>query len=71
MRRMLLAPALLLVAIASAAQSDPTVYGTKTGEKYHLEKCSSLRKSKIAMKLSEAKAKGLGACKRCKPPTAN
>lgn len=54
------------------AQEDPakiTVYITKTGEKYHRDGCSSLRKSKIAVSLKEAVARGLGACKICKPPT--
>ncbi|MGV3619132.1 MAG: hypothetical protein ACO1SV_27715 [Fimbriimonas sp.] len=69
LRKAILAPALLLVATASAHQSDPTVYKTKTGAKYHLAKCSSLRQSKIEIKLSEAKKEGLTACKRCHPPT--
>jgi micrococcal nuclease len=46
---------------------DPTVYITKTGEKYHRSGCSSLRKSKIAIKKSEAIAQGYTACKRCRP----
>ncbi len=45
-----------------------TVYGTKTGEKYHRESCSSLRRSKIPMTLDEATAKGLEPCKNCDPP---
>jgi biopolymer transport protein ExbD len=52
-------------------QQDPatlTVYVTKTGEKYHRDGCSSLRKSKFAVSLKEAMARGYGACKNCKPP---
>jgi len=45
-----------------------TVYGTKTGSKYHLATCSSLKSSKMPMTLSEAKAQGLTACKNCNPP---
>ena len=44
-----------------------TVYVTKTGKKYHLGSCSSLRRSKIPMSLAEAK-KGYGPCSRCNPP---
>jgi len=43
------------------------VYVTRTGNKYHRGSCSYLRKSKIPMKLSEAK-KRYGPCSRCKPP---
>ena len=54
------------------AQEDPaklTVYVTKTGQKYHREGCSSLRKSKIAVSVKEAVERGFGACKICNPPT--
>ena len=44
-----------------------TVYGTKTGKKYHRSSCSSLRRSKIPISLAEAKV-GYGPCARCKPP---
>lgn len=49
--------------------SDPTVYTTKTGGKYHREGCQYLRKSKIPISLSEAKAQGLVPCSKCHPPT--
>ena len=49
--------------------SDPTVYTTKTGGKYHREGCKYLRKSKIPISLSEAKAQGLEPCSKCHPPT--
>ena len=41
------------------------VYVTKTGEKYHKPSCSYLRKSKIQMNLSDAKAQGYTPCSRC------
>lgn len=44
-----------------------TVYVTKTGKKYHLEICSSLRRSKIPISLADAK-QGYGPCSRCNPP---
>ena len=44
-----------------------TVYVTRTGKKYHLGSCSSLRRSKIPITLAEAKQK-YGACSRCNPP---
>ena len=45
-----------------------TVYITKTGSKYHISSCSSLRKSKIPISLKDAKVRGYGACKKCHPP---
>ena len=47
---------------------DIIVYITKTGKKYHRPDCPSLSKSKIPIKLSEAKARGYTPCQRCKPP---
>lgn len=49
-------------------QVEVTVYVTKTGAKYHRADCSYLRRSKIPMKLSEAKAGGYTPCSRCSPP---
>jgi hypothetical protein len=45
------------------------VFITKTGEKYHRDGCSSLRRSRIAVSLKEAVGRRFGACKICKPPT--
>ena len=62
---------LALTAIVEA-QEDPaklTVYVTKTGQKYHRDGCTSLRRSKIAVSLKEAVERGFGACKICNPPT--
>lgn len=42
-----------------------TVYVTKTGKKYHKDGCSSLSKSKIAISLNDAKAKGYEPCSKC------
>lgn len=44
-----------------------TVYVTNSGTKYHKEGCRYLSKSKIAINLSDAIAKGYGACSVCKP----
>lgn len=44
-----------------------TVYITRTGTKYHKSSCQHLRQSKIAIQLAEAKRKGYGPCKTCKP----
>jgi len=49
------------------SSEDRQVYVTKTGKRYHRKTCSSLSKSSIKLKLSEAKAKGCTPCKRCKP----
>ena len=42
-------------------------YVTRIGKKYHRESCSYLSKSKIPMKLSEAK-KRYGPCSKCDLP---
>ena len=46
---------------------DVSVYVTRTGKKYHRGSCSSLRRSKIPISLSEAKQR-YGPCSRCNPP---
>jgi hypothetical protein len=61
--------AVLIGAAGYAASADVTVYVTNTGEKYHREGCSSLRKSKRAVSLGQAVQAGYGPCKRCEPPT--
>lgn len=48
---------------ASSTTNPQTVYVTKTGKKYHNDGCSSLKKSKIAISLSEAEAEGYTPCK--------
>ena len=48
-------------------ESDPIVYVTQTGQCYHSGTCSYLRKSKIPMKLSEAKMR-YRPCSKCGPP---
>jgi len=50
------------------ATPSVTVYITKTGEKYHRDGCQYLAKSKIAINLEDAKARGYGPCSKCKPP---
>ena len=47
-----------------AAEND-VVYITNTGKKYHAANCSSLRKSKHAITLSNAKASGYTPCSKC------
>jgi hypothetical protein len=69
-RNFALALAILIASIAlvaGQAASDPTVYITKTGAKYHRDGCSSLSRSRIPIKLSLA-ATTYGACKNCRPP---
>ena len=44
-----------------------TVYITDSGSKYHREGCRHLTKSKIAIALSDAVARGYTPCKVCKP----
>ena len=49
------------------AQSEPTVYITNTGKKYHREDCRFLEYSKKSIPLAEAREK-YDPCKVCKPP---
>ncbi|MBQ9004162.1 MAG: hypothetical protein IJ087_20160, partial [Eggerthellaceae bacterium] len=44
-----------------------TVYITKTGDKFHRDGCSSLRRSRIPISRADAIARGYGACKNCRP----
>jgi hypothetical protein len=46
---------------------ERTVYITRTGEKYHRGTCHHLRRSKFAIKLSDAIAQGYEPCKVCRP----
>jgi len=50
------------------SQDDPTVYITKTGEKYHRLGCRYLSQSCIPIKLSDAIAQGYTPCSVCNPP---
>jgi micrococcal nuclease len=53
---------------AQAADGAATVYVTNSGQKYHQENCRSLRRSKIALSLTDAVKSGYGPCSVCKPP---
>lgn len=50
------------------ADGNVIVHVTKSGKRYHREGCTSLAKSDIPMKLSDAKAAGFTPCLRCRPP---
>lgn len=63
----LIAGMLMPPLVVNAANGDTTVYITKTGEKYHADGCSSLKKSKIAISLTDAVAKGYEPCSKCNP----
>ena len=52
----------------SQRESNQTVFVTRTGKKYHLKNCNSLKKSKSPISLGIAKQSGYTACKRCSPP---
>lgn len=52
---------------ASSPSNSSVVYITDTGKKYHRSGCSSLRKSKHSISLSNARAQGYTPCARCKP----
>lgn len=59
--------AFAVVAIAIPAFAGRTVYITKTGSKYHLGSCHYLSKSRIAIDIDDAVARGYTACSVCKP----
>ena len=65
--RLVFGSALLAFALVASQGGDPIVYRGKTGTKYHLKTCRTLRGNGIPFKLSEAKAQGREACKICKP----
>ncbi len=68
LKRARFAIVLMAFALALAAQSgDRIVYRGKTGTKYHIESCRTLRGKGIPIKLSEAKREGREPCKVCKP----
>jgi len=47
---------------------EVTVYVTRTGKKYHRAGCRYLKKGCIPLTLKDAKIRGYGACKVCRPP---
>ena len=47
--------------------AEKIVYIAKTGKKYHLENCRTLRGEKEAIDLNDAIKNGYEACKVCKP----
>lgn len=57
----------LLAILAASALAFQTVYITNSGDKYHRDGCRYLKKSRIAIDLSEARQRGKTACKVCKP----
>ena len=48
-------------------ETEKIVYIAKTGKKYHLENCRTLRGEKEAINLNEAIKNGYEVCKVCKP----
>ena len=48
-------------------KTEKIVYIAKTGKKYHLENCRTLRGEKEAIDLNEAIKNGYEVCKICKP----
>lgn len=53
---------------ASTSTKSTTVYITDTGKKYHTSGCGYLSRSKHAISLKDAKARGYTPCSRCHPP---
>lgn len=53
---------------ASTSIKSTTVYITDTGKKYHTSGCGYLSRSKHAISLKDAKARGYTPCSRCHPP---
>lgn len=59
----------VLPIFALADNGSTTVYITDTGECYHSYGCQYLKKSCIAISLSDAVNQGYRPCSRCNPPT--
>jgi micrococcal nuclease len=59
---------LLAFFLFPAASPDDIVYITYTGTRYHLDGCSSLERSQIAVSLLDAIRSGYVACRICRPP---
>lgn len=57
----------LTTSITTTEANLTVVYITDTGEKYHRSSCSSLRKSKHSINISDAIAQGYTPCARCNP----
>jgi micrococcal nuclease len=63
----LLALILAFPCVLSAAEEDLEVYVTNSGKRYHVDGCSSLSRSKIAITLGDAVRSGYTPCSICKP----
>jgi hypothetical protein len=61
--------ALIGMEIKPSIQTEPVVWVTPSGKKYHTEGCRTIQKSKnlISMTKTEAIEKGYDACKICCP----
>lgn len=60
---------ILITVCAVGTLEAQTVYVTRTGEKYHSSGCQYLRRSKIAIELSDALDNRYTACSVCRPVT--
>ncbi|ACN84472.1 hypothetical protein JQ824_06040 [Brachyspira hyodysenteriae] len=58
---------IIILMISANLIAQNVVYITKTGKKYHLQNCRTIRGEAYKISLSEAKQKGYTACKVCKP----
>ncbi len=66
-----LTAAVPIVSSPVVAQAATTVYSTNTGKCYHLDGCSSLKKSKNETTVQKALDKGLKPCSKCNPPASD
>ncbi len=59
----------LFLSLVAFAAAKGKVYVTPTGQKYHEPTCRTIARSKNVCQLTveQAKAKGYGPCKVCKP----
>ncbi|MEI0492694.1 hypothetical protein R4J17_09655 [Brachyspira intermedia] len=58
---------IIILMISANLIAQNVVYITKTGKKYHLQNCRTIKGEAYKISLSEAKQKGYTACKVCKP----
>jgi len=63
-----MAPSYYEATDAGREEISMIVYVTQSGNKYHRDGCSHLRKSKIPIDLKDAIRRGYEPCSRCNPP---
>ena len=67
MKKIITFMTILTIIISSNVIAENIVYITKTGKKYHIKNCRTIKEEAYKISLSEAKYRGYTPCKVCKP----